>query len=315
MSKIKFVAIVLVLIIAVCGCAAVQEETPEKNTPDINPKAESANKDTSKVTLYFSYKGQQLLAGETRSIDVPVSEKLEQAVIRAIIEGPSADRNQLVGLFWDDVQLVNVKNNEDILFVTLNEAFIATESPAPVLGEGTVTDRKKLAIYSIVNTITEMGTYSSVQFYVESKSGSRRITEREAGFSDSEKVLDRLSWDNTWILTPEKTVEEALDSYYKKDWTELYDYTAYMNLDGTVKPDSEDFNAVLAETDNALDTFRVSGVNVASDGQSAVVMLDYTIKNRNGDINKQKVPVKLVREEEIWKISYFSIVNVLINVG
>ena len=311
----KIVAFFLVLIMALSGCAAMNNEEPEKNTPDINPKAESANKDTSKVTLYYSYKGQQLLAGETRSIDVPVSEKLEKAVIRALIDGPSADRSQLVGLFWDDVELVDVKDNEDILFVTLSEEFITTQPETPVLGEGTVADRKKLAIYSIVNTITEMGTYSSVQFYVESSGGTMGITKSDAGFGDSQDRLDPQRWENEHILTPENTLKEALDSYNKKDWTELYDYTAYMNPDGTVKPDSDVFTAALAETGNVLDSYKPIGVNVASDGQSAVVILDYTIKTRNGDIDRTKIPVVLVREEEIWKLSYSSVVNVLINVG
>lgn len=315
MSKMKIIAVLLVLIMAVSGCAAMQNKAPEKNTPDINPKAESANKDTSMVTLYYSYKGQQLLAGETRSIDVPVSEKLEKAVIRALIDGPSADRSQLVGLFWDDVELVDVKDNENILFVTLSEEFITTQPETPVLGEGTVADRKKLAIYSIVNTITEMGKYSSVQFYVESSSGAMGILKSDAGFGDSHDRLDPQRWENEYILTPENTLKEALDSYNKKNWTELYDYTAYMNPDGTVKPDSDVFTAALAETGNALDSYIPIGVNVANDGQSAVVVLDYTIKTRNGDINKTKTPVILVREEEIWKISYSSVVNVLINVG
>jgi len=323
MSKMKIIAVLLVLIMAVSGCAAVQNEAPAKNTPDINPKAESANKDTSKVTLYYSYKGQQLLACETRSIDVPVSEKPEKAVIRALIDGPSADRSQLVGLFWDDVQLVNVKDNEEILFVTLSEEFVATEPETPVLGEGTAADRKKLAIYSIVNTIIEMGTYSSVQFYIETGSGTQRITKSGAGFEDSQELLPSeplppLSWEDKYILTPENTLKEALDSYNKKNWTELYDYTAYMNPDGTVKPDSDDFTAALAESGNAgnaLDSINPIGVNVASDGQTAVVVLDYTIKTRNGDIEKTKSPVILVREEEIWKISYSSVVNLLINVG
>jgi uncharacterized protein YceK len=316
MSKIKIIALLLALIITLSGCAAVQDQGPAKNTPDINPKAESANKDTSKVTLYYSYRGQQLLAGETRSIDVPVSEKLEKAVIRALIGGPSADRDQLVGLFWDGVKLVNVTNNEDILFVTLSEEFISTEPKTPVLDEETVGDRRKLAIYSIVNTITEMGTYSSVQFYVESKSGNQRILGSDVGFEDTVERLDRLNWENRYILTPEKTLEEVLGCYIKNNWAELYDYTAYTNLDGTVKPDREVFTAALAETaGNSLDTFKIVGVNVASDGQTAKVFLDYTMKTRNGDIPRSKVAVILVREEEIWKISYSSVVNVLINVG
>lgn len=314
MQRMKMAAALLVLILTLSGCAAAQNEA--QNTPDINPKAESANKDTSNVTLYYSYNGEQLLTGETRSIEVPVGQKREEAVVRALINGPSPDRSKLAGLFWDGVTLVSVENNEDILFVTLSEEFVTTEPAASVLGESTVADRKKLAIYSIVNTITEMGTYSRVQINVEQKSGSQRITRSEAGFDSTQTLLDSQAWNGDLILTPGKTLEEALDSYSKKDWTALYSYTAYTNLDGTVKPDSDDFSAALAETTgNVLDTYKESGLNVSSDGQTAVVMLDYTIKTRNGDINRTMIPVVLVREEELWKLSYSSIVNVLINVG
>lgn len=316
MRKRRIAAALMALILALSGCAAAGDGATNKNTPDINPKAEAANKDMSKVRLYYSYKGEMLLAGETRSIDVPVSQKREEAVVRALIQGPSAERSELAGLFWEGVTLVNVENNDDVLFVTLSEEFVTTNPSVPALAGNTALDRKMLAIYSIVNTITEMGTYSSVQISVQRKNGSQRIMRSEAGFDGEDKALDPLSWNVDLILTPEKTLKQALDAYAKKNWTELYNYTAYTNIDGTVKPDSEDFSAALNEVgSNDLDSFEPKGVNVMSDGQSAVVMLNYTIKTRNGDIERTMVPVILVLEDELWKVSYSSIVNVLINVG
>ncbi len=314
MGKRRIIAVLMAFIMVLSGCAAAGET--DKNTPDINPKAEAANKDTSKVRLYYSYKGEMLLAGETRSIDVPVSQKREEAVIRALIAGPSSDRSELTGLFWEGVTLVGVENNADVLFVTLSEEFVTTNPPVAALEENTALDRKMLAIYSIVNTITEMGTYSSVQISVQRKNGSQRIMRSEAGFDGEDKALDQQYWNGDLILTPEKTLKQALDAYSKKNWAELYNYTAYTNTDGTVKPDTDDFSAALNEVgSNDLDSFEPKGVNVMSDGQSAVVMLNYTIKTRNGDIERTMVPVILVLEDELWKISYSSIVNVLINVG
>ncbi len=316
MGKRRIIAALMAFILVLSGCAAAGQGAADKNTPDINPKAEAANKDTSKVRLYYSYKGEMLLAGETRSIDVPVSQKREEAVIRALIAGPSADRSELAGLFWEGVTLVGVENNADVLFVTLSEEFVTTDPPMTALDESSAKDRKMVAIYSIVNTITEMGTYSGVQINVQRKNGSQRIMRSEAGFGGEDKALDSQYWNGDLILTPEKTLIQALDAYSKKNWAELYNYTAYTNIDGTVKPDSEDFSAALAETgSNDLDSFEPKGVNVMSDGQSAVVLLNYTIKTRNGDIERPMVPVILVLENELWKVSYSSIVNVLINVG
>ncbi len=316
MQRKRMAALLLAGLLVLSGCAAAGNDETNKNTPEINPRAESANKDTSKVRLYYSYKGDRLLAGETRSIEVPVSQKREQAVIQALIDGPSADRSELVGLFWDGVSLVSVENNEDILFVTLSEEFITTDPETSALENVSVGDLKQLAIYSIVDTITEMGTYSRVQINIQRKNGSQGIMRSEAGFAGEDKALDALPWNGDIILTPERTLAEALDSYSKKDWAELYNYTAYTNIDGTVKPDSDDFSAALGETStNVLDAFQTMGVNVSSDGQSATVFLNYTIKTRSGDIQRTMKPVVMVRENELWKVSYSSIVNVLINVG
>ncbi len=321
MAKLKTIAWMLILVLAITGCAAAPKDATEANLPDINPKAESANKDTKDVTLYFSYNGEQLLAGETRPIEVSVSEKLEAAVINALIAGPSSDRDELVGLFWDGVSLVNIESNADILFVTLSDSFVTTEPKTTVLDEGTVQDRKRLAIYSIVNTITEIGTYSSVQIFIDKPEGAQRITLSEAGFgSGTNDKLEPLPWtaslstNESLILTPENTLKEALDSYSKKNWERLYDFTAYSNTDGSVKPDMDDFYAALAETGNVLNTFSITGVNVAYDGQSAIVLLSYSINTRQGElIAGSSVPVVLVREEEIWKLSYTSLANVLMN--
>ena len=117
------------------------------------------------MALYFGYRGENLLAAETRTIDVPVSATLETAVVRALIAGPSAGQNELSGLFWEGVSLVSIDDNADILFVTLSESFVSTAPPADkiALDSGSAAGQKMLAIESIVNTITEMGTYSSVQ--------------------------------------------------------------------------------------------------------------------------------------------------------
>ena len=90
---------IIMVLTLLASCAIPQNKEPV-NTPAINPKAEAANKDTSSVALYFCYRNENLLAGETRTIDVPVSDPLEAAVINALIKGPSTGRDDLSGLFW-----------------------------------------------------------------------------------------------------------------------------------------------------------------------------------------------------------------------
>jgi spore germination protein GerM len=319
MNKLKTaVAALLILITMLAGCAVNKPSEPA-NTPDINPKAEAANKDTSNVTLYFCYRGQNLLAAETRKIDVPVNETLEEAVVQALLDGPSADRDELRGLFWDGVMLVSVSSNEDILFVTLSDKFITNDLSEAVLEEGTIQDQKKLAIYSIVNTLVELGKYSRVQIEVdrENTQTGERITLSEAGWrSDSNSILGPLGREASLILTPENTLTEALECYAYKDWTGLYNYTAYNNPDGTVKPDIDAFNSTLSTQSNVLQSYKVTSSNVAYDGKTALVMLNYSIRTKAGEvIDKPNIPMIMVRNNDIWELSYTSLVNKLINVG
>ena len=314
MKKFWFViAIIMMMTIFTVGCTGRNTESAAQ---DINPKAEAASKDTKDVTLYFSYNGEYMLAGETRTIDVPVNETLETAVVQALIDGPSADRDELVGLFWDDVELVNTETNGNILLVTLNEAFASGVPDGDIILEDTdAAQQKKLAIKAIVNTIVEMGTYSRVQIYVDRENGTGRITKAEAGWVDEGGgLLDPQGRDAELILTPENTLYKALDLYGKKDWAALYDFTAATSPDGAQKPDIDEFSEALDNADNVLQSFFVNGLSVFYDGQTAVVMLDYTIKTREGHTVKDtNVPILLVREKDIWKVSYHALLGVLLN--
>jgi len=317
MEKAKRIIFLLMILLAFSGCGAEKRNIPA-NTPAINPNAQAANKNTEEVTLYFSYRGENLLAGETRKINVPVNEKTEAAVIRELIAGPSADRDGLCGLFWGDVKLVSVDSVGDILFVTLSKDFVSTSPAKPALEDGGFAEQKKLAIYSIVDTIVEMGNYSRVQIEVD-REGSRigeRITRSEAGWGDDSSYLEPLGWEESIILTPAKTLQEALASFDKKDWTRLYDFTAYTSPDGTQKPDMNAFSSALSAPGNILESYQITGTSVSHNGKKAMVTLDYSINTRAGDtVNKTKVPVIMVRENDIWKLSYTSLINVLISEG
>jgi hypothetical protein len=314
----SIIAILLAAALMLSGCAPEHRDNTD-NTPDINPKAEAMSKDTVDVALYFCYGGEKLLAAETRAIDVPVSATLESAVVNALISGPSARRNELSGLFCEGVKLAGIDSNGDILFVTFNEEFVSTQ-PAEdelVLESASVPEQKLLALESVAATIVEMGTYSSVQIEVDRGSGtSERITQAEAGISEtSTEVLGPLERNKDLILTPENTLEQALDAFKKKDWTRLYNFTAYTNPDGTQKPDSDVFSETLSAPGNVLEAYSIEDYNVSYDGQTAMVFLNFTITTREGDtVPGKSVAVTLTRESYIWKVSYQSILKIFVNV-
>ena len=320
MKKLKAIIPILLICAMILGGCSTNAPSASVNTPEINPKAEAANKDNVDVALYFCYRGESLLAAETRTIEVPVSTTLENAVISALITGPSAGLNELSGLFWEGVKLTKIDSNGDILFVTLNEEFVSTQPAGNelVLESESVPEQKLLALESIANTIVEMGffTYSSVQFQVDRGTGtSERITRAEAGIDEtSAEPLEPLDRDKDLILTPQNTVAQALDAFNKKNWDRLYNFTAYTNEDGTQKPDSDAFSETLAGTGNSLDTYSIEDWNVSYDGQTAIVMLNITIKTREGEtVERPNIAVVLMRESYVWKVSYISILKILVN--
>ncbi len=317
----KFRIIVSIMMICVLALAGCQKSEPSVsvNTPDINPKAEAANKDTVDVALYFCYSGEKLLAAETRTIEVPVSTTLENAVINALIAGPSAGLNELSRLFWDGVKLTSLDSIGDILFVTLSEEFVSTQPPENelVLDSTSAPEQKLLALESIASTIIEMGIYSSVQFQVDRGTGtSERITRAEAGMDqNSQESLEPLKRDKNLILTPQNTVAQVLDAFNKKDWARLYDYTAYTSQDGAQKPDSDAFTLAISGTGNSIESYTIEDSNVSYDGQTAIVMLSLTLKTREGDTQERpNFSVILMRESYIWKVSYISVQEIFVNV-
>ncbi len=315
----KIIVIICVLALTLAGCASPSPSS-SANTPDINPKAEAANKDTLDVALYFCYRGENLLAAETRTIDVPVSATLEEAVVKALIAGPSAGQSELSGLFWKGVTLATdgISSNGNVLFVTLSQEFVSTQPKQDELAleSASASEQKLLALESIASTIVEMGTYSSVQIQVDRGTGlGGRITQAEAGMDGASAAsLEPLGRDGDLLLTPENTLKQALDAFNKKNWTRLYNFTAYTSPDGTQKPDSDAFSETLGKPGNVLETYSVVGSNVSYDGQTAVVMINCAIKTREGDtVENKNIPVVMVRESYIWKVSYISILNILVN--
>ena len=75
-------------------------------------------------SLYFRLANTPYLAAEERSISVERDEALEAALIRQLLAGPSATRTALTPLFPKGTELIAVSRQGDMLFVTLNEAFL-----------------------------------------------------------------------------------------------------------------------------------------------------------------------------------------------
>ncbi|MGE5614344.1 MAG: GerMN domain-containing protein [Bacillota bacterium] len=111
------------------------------------------------VTLYFSDNEAMYLVGEEREIIVSGTDSIEELVIKELLKGPVSEH------LWDTIpdgtRLISASTKNGICTVDFSREYV-DNSPG-----GTTSER--MAIYSVVNTLTELEGIKKVQFLIEGK--------------------------------------------------------------------------------------------------------------------------------------------------
>ncbi len=126
---------------------------------DINLPTDTYNGETREITLYFPKKESQKLVKETRSIKVTDQQPIAQYIINELIKGPVNE--SLSDALSDDTVLLSVETSDNICFVNFKASFIDKNS-------GTA-EKEKLAVYSIVDSLTELENIDRVQLLMDGK--------------------------------------------------------------------------------------------------------------------------------------------------
>jgi len=291
-----------IAIIFFTGCWA--EKAPKDSQTQINPNEESANLEKIPVTLYYQYNDAFLLAGEVRTIEAPVNGRIENAVIHALVEGPEAKSQGLNVLLHPGTKVINVTEEGGYLFVTLSGDFIKTE-----ITDEKESIRRQLAVYSIVNTLVELGGYARVQLRVDrDMSGiGQSITKAEAGFDDTEDALEPLGYYSPVALNPKNALNEFFKNYADKDWEKVYESIAYMDISGDIKPSQDEFLSGIVSFQYGMEEYEVMDYYTGADNKTALVLVDFSIKTKSGESRTEKnMPLRLIRENSVWRLSYSS---------
>ena len=192
MKRVISCLIIAIWILSMAGCTVISdssEQTANEYTPQINP-VEDAAADQMTVKLYFRYGDEYLLAAETRTIDVPVNERIESVIIKELIEGPSAERTELTDVIDPGTEVINVTAEGGFLFVTLSGQFIDDGTPAADADDpdaiAAQKEDRRIAVYAIVNTLIELGGFSRVQIMIDEDGNGtgNRITAEDAGLRE-----------------------------------------------------------------------------------------------------------------------------------
>lgn len=117
------------------------------------------------LTLYFSNEDGTALIPETRTVVHSANTSLERLVVEQLVAGPSDDAMNPV--FPKETKILNISVAENICYVNFDSSFLA----------GVPNTSEKLAVYAIVDSLTELQTVNKVQITVN---GSQDIMYRDA---------------------------------------------------------------------------------------------------------------------------------------
>lgn len=126
---------------------------------DINLSTDTDTSETISVRLYFTDIATKKLSVEERRVKVTDQQPIVQYIINELIKGPISENHAPV--LDKGTNLISVTIADNIGFVNFGKNFIEKNSASP--------QKTEYAIFSIVNSMTELETVNRVQFLVEGK--------------------------------------------------------------------------------------------------------------------------------------------------
>lgn len=124
---------------------------------DINLSTDTNTSETNQIQLYFTKKDSDKLYKTTRTVKVADQQPLEYYIVSGLIKGPQD--NQYASVIDRNTELISVDTEDDICFVNLGSDFVEKNGKS----------KAQLAVYAIVNSLTELEHINRVQFLVEGK--------------------------------------------------------------------------------------------------------------------------------------------------
>ncbi|MBM7582666.1 hypothetical protein JOD02_001523 [Caldicoprobacter guelmensis] len=323
LKRFSILALILAIIAILTGCNALFDRIiffnrrsnlgGKQQQKYINPEPPISQVN---VTLYFKHYLADYLVPEKR-VAQKGSQSLEYVVVSELLKGPT--KFERVAIMPPNVKVLDVTRNGDTVFVNLSEEFkgnidlaavrknnVPEEQKANVLAQ-----MKRLCIYSIVNSLTELDGVNRVKILVNNRAlsyeeiGAELIASQTVNVDKGNPVM-ALTRNKNFILSPSETVRQIFNSLAgEPDWERIDAFLARKNADGSERPPIEEiqkvYSAYIAGVEFDSNNFIMSE-EIKPDGE-AFVTLTYAIKYVNGKKESRDSDVlRVVNEEGIWKV-------------
>lgn len=299
------------------GMERIENPIARATIAPIEPLAQENQTDPVRVTLYFRYGSTPYLGQEAYDISVPRDSTLEKAIVSALLDGPDGRHGELAALFCEGTRVVDTSREDDTVFITLSEEFLSLPAGAPdnwqedAYWAQEVPLRRRLALESIVLSLTEDARCRSVQLLVSPSDGAtegQRVT--RAFFYPEESnlsaPLEPLTRNENNLFTSRTAALLALTWWQAKDYQSLYSILGVNPYAETTQiPSIGEFVQNAAGGAHSLLSFNVSGGNVSPEGTRATVAIDLQYADKDGQrVRVTGAPLALFRENDNWKVSY-----------
>lgn len=126
---------------------------------DINLEDDSESPEAKDIVLYFASKDKKRLVKEQRTIRITDKQPVEQYIVNELIKGP--ENKDAGAVLTSDTTLVSAETTDGTCFVNFKSNFADKNSGG--------TDKENLAVYAIVNSLTELEGVKNVQFLIDGK--------------------------------------------------------------------------------------------------------------------------------------------------
>lgn len=309
------------LVLTLSGCSArldierpLQQITyePGVSMPVISPYQQTDPKSyrtypeaTREWALYYRVRDEDFLVRVMSSVDIR-DNMLEESLIEALINGPKSGLAELIGVFPAGTRIIDTASEGDTLLLTLSYHFLDAPSNMPAgwrdnpSQKSEVYLRRRLALASIVSTITEETRYSAVQLYITSDENDaigRRISRSEIFENESDILLSQIKRSEEYLLTHFNAADIILRSVQTKNIDTLYKFISGF-------PEENTFLSEIFGNGNRLTAYSLSSGMVSNDGQNAILIANLVFENTGGETRDEEFAFRIEQENSLWKIKY-----------
>lgn len=333
-KKFSYTMLLVLLVLIIVGCSAIggndyrnNNKSNEEEGPSVQEKVLSIDPDPRPeehtITLYFKHRYSDYLVPEVRTA-VRNKQSWEQLVVEELLKGPS--QHDRIPVMPSGVKVLDVTRKGETVFVNLSREFTGGVNLSGIPGKEDIPEEKRaavkaemkrLGIYSIVNSLTELENVNQVKFLVENRAISYADMDEDFGalmFPESEAlgneqasntVLVALPRDRSYILTPSKSVEIVFEGLVgEPKWDKVYSLLAKETVSKDPLPSKEELASLWSALVSGIELENnfIVDEEIKPDGR-AFVTVSYNINFASGKKQKMhKDMITVVNEDNIWKV-------------